>query len=164
MILDFQNISNDSKYLLKLKNNLEVSYFHLSPKDLDVFENRAQNIKVQKVQNIKRAKNEYTMHDYKVDLIKYSFNYQNNEQVNYLDPKFKTVHSPSKIKLETESRFQGKEVFAHVGSISDEKFIFKRPKTNDVNLDMKIKIQLIAQHLAKKFSKFFKIIYKFKFE
>ena len=79
-----------------------------------------------------------------------------NGKPNYLDTNIeKTVEKTIIFKIiDKEAKFQGKELRGYLASIEnhDGLYIFKEPKINDFDFNMKIKIQLIARNLAIEFS------------
>ncbi len=78
------------------------------------------------------------------------------EKPNYFKANIEKISEGSIIFkiIDKKAKFQGREIHAYLATIENREglFIFKEPKINDFNFDIKIKIQLIAQDLAKEFS------------
>jgi hypothetical protein len=170
-IFDFRNnkIANESIYLKKLENNLNVTYYLFSSNKLIDLEKAINNVKQESIKinknNLKRKglwiysdKNEAFFMRYQI---------KPGEKINYSETNIEKISEGSIMfkLIDTEAKFQGKEIRGYLTSIEDREglYIFKEPKLNDFNFDMKIRIQLIAQDLAKEFSNFVilfnKIIY-----
>jgi hypothetical protein len=165
-IFDFRNnqITNESIYLKKLENNLNVSYYLFSSNKLIDLEKAINNVKQESTKinknNLKR-KGLWIYSD-KMKLINEAFfmRYQIKlgEKTNFSETNIEKISEGSIIfkLIDTEAKFQGKEIRGYLASVEGREgfYIFKEPKINDFNFDMKIRIQLIAQDLAKEFSNF----------
>ena len=157
--------SSDSIYLKKLENNLNVSYYLFPSNKLIDLEASISNITKESLgkKDLKRKDLEAFSNENEAIFKEYQIQHKNRKP-NYLETVIeKTVEKTITFKfIDKEAQFQGKEIRGYLASIEnhDGLYIFKEPKINDFDFNMKIKIQLTARDLAIEFSNFNRISLK----
>jgi hypothetical protein len=182
-ILDFRAVppNSQTRILHKLKNNFNVEYHELSPevlKEVGVFfkeqnlsfeSNQLDSKKFSSTNPRELAKQPNNpINFYKnVVLSVFKLSTAPNKLDKYLNPAISSLQMKGSNTLSVENKcsFHGKEIFGFKGTLESTELgnimcILKRPKNESINLEDKIKAQLVAQELANQYSMY---IFYFKY-
>ena len=100
-------------------------------------------------------------------MVRFALRSAKSESDKYLESSIELIEKTTyaELKIETTSKYHGKEIDGYFGKLylnnaddDGSAFIFKRAKNDDIDFDLKIRIQLIAQDLANEFSKLFFVL------